>query len=74
MLTIGRYQQPGAKHMPMRRYGHSNTIKLYDKVVIKMGAWHSGSCPLVRSSCHAFEQLHVAEVFLMDTLFESQRQ
>jgi lipoic acid synthetase len=63
MLTIGQYLQPSGGHMPVRRYVHPDTFKMYAEEAYKMGFLHAASGPLVRSSYHADEQAHAAGVF-----------
>jgi len=63
MLTIGQYLQPSGGHMPVRRYVHPDTFKMYAAEAYKMGFVHAASGPLVRSSYHADEQAHAAGVF-----------
>ena len=63
MLTIGQYLQPSGGHMPVRRYVHPDTFKIYAEEARKMGFLHAASGPLVRSSYHADEQAHAAGVF-----------
>jgi len=63
MLTIGQYLQPTGGHMPVRRYVHPDTFKMYAEEARKMGFVHAASDPLVRSSYHADEQAHAAVVF-----------
>ena len=63
MLTIGQYLQPSSAHMPVRRYVHPDTFKMYAAEAYKMGFLHAASGPLVRSSYHADEQARAAGVF-----------
>lgn len=63
MLTIGQYLQPSGGHMPVRRYVHPDTFKMYAEEARKMGFLHAASGPLVRSSYHADQQAHAAGVF-----------
>lgn len=63
MLTIGQYLQPSGGHMPVRRYVHPNTFKMYAAEAYRMGFLHAAAGPLVRSSYHADEQAHAAGVF-----------
>lgn len=63
MLTIGQYLQPTGGHMPVHRYVHPDTFKVYAEEAYKMGFLHAASGPLVRSSYHADEQAHAAGVF-----------
>ena len=63
MLTIGQYLQPSGGHMPVRRYVHPDTFKMYAEEATMMGFLHAASGPMVRSSYHADEQAHAAGVF-----------
>ena len=63
MLTIGQYLQPSGGHMPVLRYVHPDTFKMYAEEAYKMGFVHAASGPLVRSSYHADQQAHAAGVF-----------
>ena len=62
MLTIGQYLQPSGGHMPVQRYVHPDTFKMYAAEARKMGFLHAASGPLVRSSYQADEQAHAAGV------------
>jgi lipoate synthase len=62
MLTLGQYLQPSAGHMPVRRYLHPDTFKMYAEEAYKMGFRHAASRPMVHSSYHADEQAHAAGV------------
>jgi lipoic acid synthetase len=63
MLTIGQYLQPSGGHMPVRRYVHPDSFKMYADAAYAMGFVHAASGPLVRSSYHADQQAHAAGVF-----------
>jgi lipoic acid synthetase len=63
MLTIGQYLQPSGGHMPVRRYVHPDTFRMYAAEACQMGFLHAASGPLVRSSYHADQQAHAAGVF-----------
>jgi len=63
MLTIGQYLQPSGGHLPVRRYVHPDTFKMYAEEARKMGFLHAASGPMVRSSYHADQQAHAAGVF-----------
>lgn len=63
MLTIGQYLQPTSGHMPVTRYVHPFTFKMYAQEATKMGFLHAASGPLVRSSYRADEQAQAAGVF-----------
>ena len=60
MLTIGQYLQPSGGHMPVQRYVHPDTFKMYEEEARKMGFLYAACGPLVRSSYHADEQAHRA--------------
>ena len=62
MLTIGQYLQPTGGHMPVSRYVHPDTFKMYEQEASKMGFLHAASGPLVRSSYRADEQAQAAGV------------
>jgi lipoic acid synthetase len=63
MSTIGQYLQPSGGHLPVRRYVHPDTFKMYEEEVYEMGFVHAASGPLVRSSYHADQQAYAAGVF-----------
>jgi lipoic acid synthetase len=56
IVTIGQYLRPTTEHLPVQRYVHPDTFKMYKKIGMKMGFKHVESGPLVRSSYHADEQ------------------
>lgn len=56
MLTIGQYLQPSSAHMPVCRYVHPDTFKMYEQEAYKMGFLNAACGPMVRSSYHADEQ------------------
>lgn len=56
MLTIGQYLQPSDGHMPVLRYVHPDTFKIYEQEAYKMGFLNVASGPMVRSSYHADQQ------------------
>jgi lipoic acid synthetase len=60
MLTIGQYLQPSGGHMPVMRYPHPDTFKMYEKEAYKMGFVNAASGPMVRSSYYADQQAHGA--------------
>ena len=60
MLTIGQYLQPSSGHMPVLRYVHPDTFKMYEEEAYKMGFVNAASGPMVRSSYHADQQAHGA--------------
>ena len=58
MLTIGQYLMPSGDHLPVRRYVHPDTFKMYEEEAYKMGFVHAAVGAMVRSSCHADQQAH----------------
>jgi lipoic acid synthetase len=62
MLTIGQYLAPSTSHLPVRRYVHPDTFKMFEEKAREMGFSHAAVGALVRSSYHADEQAHAAGV------------
>ena len=62
MLTIGQYLAPSNSHLPVRRYVHPDTFKMFEAEAYKMGFTHAAVGALVRSSYHADQQAHAAGV------------
>ena len=62
MLTIGQYLMPSGDHLPVRRYVHPDTFRMFEEEAIKMGFAHAAVGAMVRSSYHADEQAHLAGV------------
>ncbi len=60
MLTLGQYLQPSNGHLPVLRYVHPDTFKMFEQAALKMGFAHAACGPMVRSSYHADEQAHQA--------------
>ena len=60
MLTIGQYLAPSGHHLPVRRYVHPDTFKMFEEEARKMGFSHAAVGALVRSSYHADRQAHQA--------------
>jgi lipoic acid synthetase len=56
MITIGQYLAPSNHHLPVRRYVHPDTFKMFEDEARKMGFTHAAVGPLVRSSYHADQQ------------------
>ncbi len=56
MLTIGQYLAPSMSHLPVRRYVHPDTFKMFEVEAYKMGFTHAAVGAMVRSSYHADEQ------------------
>lgn len=67
MLTIGQYLMPSGDHLPVRRYVHPDTFKMFEDEAYKMGFAHAAVGAMVRSSYHADQQAHGAGVDVADT-------
>ena len=57
IFNIGQYLQPTKDHLPVQRFVHPDTFKIYRDEGLKMGFRVIESGPLVRSSYHADEQV-----------------
>ena len=66
MLTIGQYLTPSGDHLPVRRYVHPDTFKMFEEEAYKMGFAHAAVGAMVRSSYHADAQAHQAGVDVSD--------
>jgi lipoyl synthase len=64
MLTIGQYLAPSTSHLPVRRYVHPDTFKMFEQQAREMGFSHAAVGAMVRSSYHADQQAHAAGVTL----------
>jgi lipoic acid synthetase len=62
MLTIGQYLAPTTSHLPVRRYVHPDTFKMFEQKAHEMGFSHAAVGAMVRSSYHADQQAHAAGV------------
>lgn len=62
MLTIGQYLAPSSHHIPVRRYVHPDTFKMFEQEAQAMGFTHAAVGALVRSSYHADQQAYAAGV------------
>jgi lipoic acid synthetase len=62
MLTIGQYLAPSGHHLPVRRYVHPDTFRMFEAEAAKMGFTHAAVGAMVRSSYHADQQAHAAGV------------
>ena len=60
MLTIGQYLTPSGDHLPVKRYVHPDTFKMFETAAAEMGFVHAAVGPMVRSSYHADQQAHNA--------------
>ena len=56
MLTIGQYLAPSGHHLPVRRYVHPDTFKMFEAKAYEMGFTHAAVGAMVRSSYHADRQ------------------
>jgi lipoyl synthase len=64
MLTIGQYLAPSGHHLPVRRYVHPDTFKMFEAKAREMGFTHAAVGAMVRSSYHADQQAVHAGVSL----------
>ncbi len=62
MLTIGQYLSPSTHHLPVTRYVHPDTFKMFEEEAKKMGFSGAACGPMVRSSYWADVQAHSAGV------------
>ena len=62
MLTIGQYLAPSNSHLPVRRYVHPDTFKMFEREALAMGFSHAAVGAMVRSSYHADQQAKSAGV------------
>jgi lipoic acid synthetase len=62
MLTIGQYLAPSTSHLPVRRYVHPDTFRMFEARAKEMGFTHAAVGAMVRSSYHADQQAHAAGV------------
>jgi len=62
MLTIGQYLQPSDGHLPVLRYVHPDTFRMFETEALAMGFKHAAVGAMVRSSYHADQQAHDAGV------------
>ena len=62
MLTIGQYLAPSGHHLPVRRYVHPDTFRMFEREAAAMGFSHAAVGAMVRSSYHADQQAHAAGV------------
>ena len=60
MLTIGQYLTPSGDHLPVRRYVHPDTFRMFETAAAEMGFKHAAVGAMVRSSYHADQQAHKA--------------
>ncbi len=62
MVTIGQYLQPTPHHHPVMRYWTPEEYAQLQQAGEQMGFKHVASGPMVRSSYHADQQAHAAQV------------
>ena len=62
MLTIGQYLAPSGHHLPVRRYVHPDTFRMFEREASAMGFTHAAVGAMVRSSYHADQQARAAGV------------
>jgi lipoyl synthase len=62
MLTIGQYLAPSGHHLPVRRYVHPDTFKMFEAQAHEMGFVNAAVGAMVRSSYHADQQAAAAGV------------
>jgi len=62
MLTIGQYLAPSGHHLPVSRYVHPDTFRMFEDEAKKMGFSGAACAPMVRSSYWADQQAHSAGV------------
>jgi lipoic acid synthetase len=62
MLTLGQYLAPSNAHLPVRRYVHPDTFRMFEEQAQAMGFGHAAVGPMVRSSYHADQQAHAAGI------------
>jgi lipoyl synthase len=56
MLTIGQYLAPSNSHLPVKRYVHPDTFKMFEEKAYEMGFQQAAVGAMVRSSYHADKQ------------------
>ena len=52
---------PSNSHLPVRRYVHPDTFKMFEEQAYAMGFTHAAVGAMVRSSYHADQQAHSAQ-------------
>ena len=62
MLTIGQYLAPSSHHLPVRRYVHPDTFRMFEREAAGMGFSHAAVGAMVRSSYPADDPAHRAGV------------
>lgn len=59
VLTLGQYLRPSERHIEMKEYVKPEVFDFYKEKALEMGFKSVASSPLVRSSYHAEEYIHV---------------
>jgi lipoic acid synthetase len=62
MLTLGQYLAPSTSHLPVKRYVHPDSFKMFEEKAYEMGFKHAAVGAMVRSSYHADQQAHGASL------------
>ncbi|HEX7639373.1 MAG TPA: lipoyl synthase [Burkholderiaceae bacterium] len=62
MITIGQYLAPSGHHLPVARYVHPDTFRMFEEKAVEMGFSHAAVGAMVRSSYHADKQAEHAGV------------
>jgi len=62
MLTLGQYLAPSTSHLTVKRYVHPDTFKMFENKAYEMGFKHAAVGAMVRSSYHADQQAHSANL------------
>jgi lipoyl synthase len=60
MLTLGQYLAPSGHHLPVRRYVHPDTFRMFEREAAALGFSHAAVGAMVRSSYHADQQAQAA--------------
>jgi lipoyl synthase len=60
MITIGQYLAPSGHHLPVARYVHPDTFRMFEQKAVEMGFSHAAVGAMVRSSYHADKQAEQA--------------
>ena len=61
-MTLGQYLKPTKKHLPVLKYYTPDEFREFKELGMQLGFVHVESGPLVRSSCHAHEQVAQATI------------
>jgi lipoic acid synthetase len=66
MLTLGQYLQPSADHLPVLRYVDPDGFRAFEHAARGLGFAHAAVGPMVRSSYHADQQAHSADIAMVE--------